>query len=32
MLGRFDRTGYEALIAQVLEDEANRARWMGGVR
>jgi len=32
VLGRFDRTGYEALIAQVLEDETNRARWMGGVR
>jgi len=29
VMGRFDRIGYEALIAQVLEDEAKRARWMG---
>jgi hypothetical protein len=32
VVGRFDRAGCEALIGQVLEDEANRARWMGGAR
>ncbi|MBQ0748768.1 MAG: hypothetical protein KBT70_01090 [Roseovarius sp.] len=32
VMGRFDRAGCEALIAQVLEDEANRVRWMGGAR
>lgn len=26
--GRFDRAACEALIARVLEDAANRARWM----
>lgn len=30
--GRFDRSGCEALIAKVLEDAANRARWMGRAR
>ncbi|MFU8777565.1 MAG: hypothetical protein ACNA7M_07825, partial [Roseovarius sp.] len=30
--GRFDRARCEALIAQVLEDAGNRARWMGRAR